>query len=589
MSDARQDKRLIIHLGYHKTGSSSLQHWLLQNADALSSHLACYNLADGSSNPLKFAAQALVLGRIDAPTFRTHVEKWAELFRGIDHPVICVTDEGLPGLPLGSLTDEFRETGIYPRAPEIVGIMAEVFAEFDPIFVVFERAAEPWLKSIHNQMHKQGCVSDDYVEFLERFEPNVDWPAMRAQLTAAIETGSGGRGTLEVCSFEDEFKHKQVRDMRFISLLNIPQEVMGNCDATLPHINPSVPLRMVPPPKLQGLVLGGSNSMLQGGWVNLLRRDFGQLAEITNLSVGACTTLMGLFRFLSTANRPTEAAVFWEYGVNEFNHLKDGQSLETMLYHVEWLIQLCIRERRPLIPVIMRTRTQGSLAEDPYLPHLRKLFNSYRVPMIDVQVLLTVLARGALDLTKWYSDDAHYNIESALPLRVAEYAMVMHRQARAPVQRPERAAHFDVLDLTLLRPTETEDDVFDNSIMRVPFTPFRAQPEIAMTGRVLGAAIVTSGSGPAIEIDLGEGRISQPISTQVDYGAGAPVRQVRQLVLADSAEGPAVDGAVKIRAVEPEGTPQIQTMYCWKTPNADAPPALGGNGLAALICEVARV
>ncbi|MEC3862653.1 hypothetical protein VK792_15285, partial [Mesobacterium sp. TK19101] len=180
MTDARQDKRLIIHLGYHKTGSSSLQHWLLQNADALSSHLACYNLADGSSNPLKFAAQALVLGRIDAPTFRNHVEKWAELFRSIEHPVICVTDEGLPGLPLGSLTDEFRETGIYPRAPEIVGIMAEVFAEFDPVFVVFERAAEPWLKSIHNQMHKQGCVSDDYVEFLERFEPNVDWPAMRA-------------------------------------------------------------------------------------------------------------------------------------------------------------------------------------------------------------------------------------------------------------------------------------------------------------------------------------------------------------------------------------------------------------------------
>ncbi|MEC3862697.1 hypothetical protein VK792_15505, partial [Mesobacterium sp. TK19101] len=433
-----------------------------------------------------------------------------------------------------------------------------------------------------------GCVSDDYVEFLERFEPNVDWPAMRAQLAAAIEVGSGGRGSLEVCSFEDEFTHKQARDMRFISLLNIPEDVMENCEPGLPHINPSVPLRMAPPPKLHGMVLGGSNSMLQGGWVNLLRRDFGPLAEITNLSVGACTTLMGLFRFLSMPNRPTEAAVFWEYGINEFNHLQNGQSLETMLYHVEWLIQLCIRERRPLIPVVMRTQYQAGLAEDPYLPHLRKLFNSYRVPMLDVHTLLTVMARGAPDLVQWYSDDAHYKVDGPLPQRVAEYAMVMHRQARPPVQRPERAAHFDVLDLTLLRPTDAKEEVFDNSIMRVPFTPFGAEPEIALTGRLIGAAIVTSGSGPAIRFDLGPGKVLRSISTQVDYGSGTPTRQLRQLVLSDVGDGAEVAERVVVRAVTPTRKPQQQTMFCWKAPDEKAPPALDGNGLAALICETAR-
>ena len=588
MNDAPKSPRLVIHLGYHKTGSSSLQHWLQQNADVLSDHLACYNLADGSSNPLKFAAQALVLGRIDQAAFRKHVEDWAELFRSIEHPVICVTDEGLPGLPLGSLTDGYRETAVYPRAEEIFGIMAEVFAEFDPVFVAFERETESWLKSIHNQMYKQGYVSGDFLEFLDLYPADRSPAELSAAIAAAIETGSGGRGRLEICSFDAEFAKDSVADMVFPGLLEITGTLLESCDNALPHVNPSVPVQITQPPCLPALVLGGSNSMLQGGWVNLLRRDFGALADIANLSVGACTTAMGLYRFLSTSDRPPEAAVFWEYGVNEFNHLQGGQSLESLLYHVEWLIQLCIRERRPLIPVLMRTRTQAGLAEDPYLSHLRRLFASYRIPVLDVHNLLSVLARGTPDANEWYSDDAHYRVDKPLPLRVAEYAMVMHRQARPPVQVPDRAAHFDSRDLTLLRPDTPGNAVFDNSIMRVPFTPFGATPTVTVNGRVLAAAIVTSGSGPAIEIDLGQDRVSEPISTQVAYGPGVPVRQLRQLIMGGAADGIEAQGPVTLRPATVAHDPTIQTMYCWTTPNEQAPAALQGNGLAALICETDR-
>ena len=204
MEQSPAKKRLVVHLGYHKTGSSSLQRWLLDHSEQLSEHMACYNLADGSSNPLKFAAHSLTMGLIGPAKFRERADEWAAAFRDVPQSVICVTDEGLPGLPLGSLTQHYRETGIYPRAPEIVRIMAEAFAEFDPVFVVFEREAEPWLKSVHNQMFKQGCLSEDYWSFIDKYSPDVNWPAFRARLEEAVEAGSGGSGRLVACSFEEE-------------------------------------------------------------------------------------------------------------------------------------------------------------------------------------------------------------------------------------------------------------------------------------------------------------------------------------------------------------------------------------------------
>ncbi|MCR8550879.1 hypothetical protein M4578_23890 [Salipiger sp. P9] len=579
-------KRLIVHLGYHKTGSSSIQQWLQDHVSELKPHLACYNLVDGSANPLKFAAHALSMGRIGPEEFRQRAEEWAAEFRTLPQPVICITDEGLPGLPLGSLTQDYRETGIYPKAPLIVRLMAEAFAEFDPVFVVFEREAEPWLKSVHNQMFKQGCVAEDYWSFIDHYKPEVDWPAFRAELAAAVEAGSKGRGSLVACGFEEEFAKSAVRDMTFFRLLDIPEALMARCRPQLAHINPSVPLVAPPPARLPALVLGGANSMQQGGWVNLLRRYFTQLVEIRNLSSGAGTTAMGLYRFLSTPDRAPGAAVFWEYGVSEYHHLNGGQPLDSLLYHVEWLIQLCIRENRPLIPVLMCNRTQVGRADDPYVPALRRLFASYGVPILDVPMLLTVLARGEYRPDEWYKNNVLYKTDTPLPERVAEYAMMMHRQGRPPVQRPERAAHFDPLDLSLKVPENAPASVFEKFSPPISFVPFGDGPEIALSGRALAAMIVTSGSGPAIEVDPGTGDSPPPLSTQIQSGPGVPERQFRQIVLGNDPQGLAVEGALTIRPVAGDTQPRVQTMFVWEP--AAAPDQRADNGLAAVLCEIPR-
>lgn len=580
-------KRVLVHLGYHKTGSSSIQQWLLDHAPVLASHMACYNLADGTSNPLKFAAQAFTMGKIGRDEFMARAREMADTIRDMPQDLVCITDEGLPGLPLGATTGGYRETRVYPRGPEIAGCLAEAFAEFDVTFILFERDTEAWLKSVHNQMFKQGDVSEDFLTFVDRYAPAIDWPALRGDITAAVETATEGRGRVIACSFEEEFAKTSVWDMTFFKTLDIPASLHTHCRAQLAHINPSVPLVAQAPKAMPMMVLGGSNSLLSGGWVNLLRREFSALADVRNLSIGACTTAMGLYRFLSTPDRPAEAPVLWEYGVNEYNHLNGGLPLDALLYHVEWLIQFCIRERRPLVPVLMRNRPQVGRVDDPYILALRKLFASYKVPVLDVDALLMVVARGHVDLNTWYSDDAHYRVDGPLPGRVAEQALMQVIQTRPPVQNPERAAHFEDRDLTLLAPQNAPRQLFDNSILSAPYVPFQDNPEVSLEGRALAAILVTSGSAPAVEIDLGPDAVTRPISTQVAYGPNIPARQLRQIVLWNDGNAPMVEGELRLRPITPDGAPDMQPMYTWTKPSEE-PDAGTGNGLVAVLCEVMR-
>lgn len=236
---APSEKRIIFHLGYHKTGSSSIQFWLRDNYPQLSRHIALYSVIGGSADPLKFSAQALSMGFIGPEAFLEAALGWAERFSALPQKTIVFTDESLPGLPLGAHTRGYRETKIYPDAPEVVRLLAEAFREFDPVFVVFEREKQAWLRSLHHQLAHHGSVKEDFDGYIARYRPEVDWPALRHKLEAAVEEGAGGRGRLVAYSFEEEFARASVAEMGFFRLLDLPDEVLARCAPTLGKVNSS--------------------------------------------------------------------------------------------------------------------------------------------------------------------------------------------------------------------------------------------------------------------------------------------------------------------------------------------------------------
>jgi len=572
-------KSVIIHLGYHKTGSSSLQKWLLDHAEILRPHLLVFNLADGTSNPLKFATQKFAMGAGTEGGIAQECRRIRDVIRAAPQSRVCITDEGLLGQPLGFAAGDFQETGIYPHGAEIVSILAHEFAEFSPTFIIFERAKDPWLRSVHNQMFKQNCVTEGFDDFIARLRPDLSWSRLRG----ALEDSVGQHGRLVTNNFEAEFAKVSVAEMSVFKLLDLPPEVLGRCRPKLERINPSLPLPIKPAIQIAPkpvIVLGGANSMVVDGWVNLLRREFTALVDVTNLSVGACTSAMALYRFLSFEDRPDRAPVIWEYGINEFNHLQGGQSLDSLLYHVEWLIQLCIREERPFLPVLMRNQAQAGPHQDPYMTAIQDLFAIYELEVLDCNRLLQVVARGAPNLGQWYSDGSHYDTGSAFPARVAEQVAYRLDTLRAPVQHPDRATHFDRLALAFAMPEATAR--FENSVLASDFASFSDAPQITIFGRPLAAFIVTSGSGPKITFDFGDALFG-PISTQVDYGAAMPPRQLRQLVFSDAfaTRSDTTAGVVQVTIDQSDATPLVQNMFCWK----DTSEETYANGLVAILFE----
>lgn len=232
-------KRLIVHLGYHKTGSSSIQEWLREHKPVLDEQMACYNLMDETSNGIKFAANAFAMGFMTPEAFLAAATEWADTFEAQPQPLVVLTDEALPGIPLGAETRGYLETEIYPMAADVVEILAQAFARFDTTFVLYEREPQAWLKSMHNQMVRGSFFKGSFQDYLDTFQPQVDWPALRASLAEAIHRGNPD-AALVACAFEEEFAKSNVRDMRLFQLLDLPEETMAQCSPTLKVINKSV-------------------------------------------------------------------------------------------------------------------------------------------------------------------------------------------------------------------------------------------------------------------------------------------------------------------------------------------------------------
>ena len=282
--------------------------------------------------------------------------------------------------------------------------MAEL-AEFDPVLALFERNPPAWLKNLHRQAVNRGGFAGDLDSYMAQFDPQVDWTGLRDEITFALQ----GRGTLATWAFEKEFARGAVAEMGIFRLLGIPAALMEQCRPTLrarPETDPRPDDGPAAPPPV--LLMGGANAMVAEGWGHVLRRDHARQVTGRNLSGVAGTTATALYRLLAQGDNWPGAPVIWEQGINEYTHLAGGQDLASLIYHVEWLLQLCARQGRPFVALLTRSRMQAGMAQDDsYVTRLRALFADYGVTVLDDGALIRVLERGPPgDLDAWYARNA---------------------------------------------------------------------------------------------------------------------------------------------------------------------------------------
>ncbi len=144
-------EQILVHTGFHKTGTTSAQNLLRANRLLLRPHVSVHlrrHLTELRRRAMRYSlnGQARALGRFGEAAHRYFEEVAADP----DRPDrICISAEDLSGHPPGwhdSILD-------YGAAPDLAGKLAEAlrasFPRADIAFVLTTRAITPWLDSLY--------------------------------------------------------------------------------------------------------------------------------------------------------------------------------------------------------------------------------------------------------------------------------------------------------------------------------------------------------------------------------------------------------------------------------------------------------
>ncbi|MCR9273865.1 MULTISPECIES: hypothetical protein [Mameliella] len=191
--------RVLIHPGFHKTGTTSLQRGADAQRETLAPRLRLVLPHD--IEPLNFAARRVSVGinanRVAA--FRDAVAGFAQRVDPEDPRPLLVSSEHLCGLLPGR-----KSVTTYATAPELLGHMVEVLARQVPdlsLSVWFTtRAPEAWLKSLYWQLLRSQRLTVGPEQFAVGFRDAAELDAVVARVAERLGRQAEVSSTrLEAC------------------------------------------------------------------------------------------------------------------------------------------------------------------------------------------------------------------------------------------------------------------------------------------------------------------------------------------------------------------------------------------------------
>lgn len=331
------------------------------------------------------------------------------------------------------------------------------------------------------------------------------------------------------------------------------------------------------------VVIGGSNSLLRDGWVDWLKQLHPNPAQVVNLSIGAATTAMGLFRLLSAIDLPPDPVILWEYSLNEANYLAHGQSARVLMYHTSWMFEICARSEFRVLPILLYNRTEAAgHKHNPYRHYLADLLARRGLPTLDAQELWK-RNFAHLPVEQLYRDNPHYATDTGFPAALARAALIQAASAQVPHRdHPTFAGR----DLQIIAPKNVPPVVFTNRILSCDIFPLRQELHVPMTGRLLACFLISSPQGPAITFQAG-GDSHGPYSTRISSRESGPPRQLKHLLLWSSQSPPLTakgDLSVTIHANLLQ-KPIVQHTMSWSDQTNNLETFVGAGGLIGVLAE----
>lgn len=178
--------RLIVHPGFHKTGTSTVQTQLRNARASLAPDWVIGLREDIPDAPAAARAFSHLRDPLERGLFQAALADWLD---GLDlrrAKGVVISAEGfcghMPGRP---------ETDDYSAAPPLMAALAEVAqalfgADLDLQFFLSTRSAKAWLTSLHWQHVRTGMLTETVEAFCTRMAPHADLAAQAEAIAMAV-------------------------------------------------------------------------------------------------------------------------------------------------------------------------------------------------------------------------------------------------------------------------------------------------------------------------------------------------------------------------------------------------------------------
>ena len=214
---------VVVHPGFHKTGTSSLQSWLGQNRRALKPYLSFYGKADfmAAGSAARIYGQKPYPWRLRA--FRRSFDRF--LAKIPDAPVIVLSRETFSGSMPGHrrfpnrLIRDYRGVAV-PLGHQIVAALRARFGpEVRITFLYTLREREGWIRSVYGHLLRSIHLREDFATFRARFPDLMDPRAEAEAIAKALGVDA------HVVALEDVGQHREGPARAVLDLLGVPQRV----------------------------------------------------------------------------------------------------------------------------------------------------------------------------------------------------------------------------------------------------------------------------------------------------------------------------------------------------------------------------
>lgn len=228
-------KKIIWHLGFRKTGTTSVQ-YLLGHLP-----LAEYpNLLVSSRDHVTKNWRAMIVGatrakkRPNLAKLRTEMSNVATLMRGVAAQTILISDENLFAFSL------YAQDGshFFDWAADILPLIETEFADFENVFVAYTRPLDSWLKSSYSQDVKRGRTWRSYDNWRKQVPKGCNWTDGLAAIRAVI------RAPLVLLTQETALEGGRPLGAQLLELAGVSPAAIAAIGPA-PHLNQSLsPARM---------------------------------------------------------------------------------------------------------------------------------------------------------------------------------------------------------------------------------------------------------------------------------------------------------------------------------------------------------